>query len=152
MLHNESVNIWSHLLAALFFFWILLNSIFFIEPTLESGITYLVDDGFDVAFNHSSTFTSCDFDMHAMNNHSVILHHTTGELINIWREEIKFLHSEPKFNKSSQSIDDSINKKIGMTYLELDKINQHKDELLTKVESYISSVVVNMKQYSESVK
>ncbi|CAI2374003.1 unnamed protein product [Moneuplotes crassus] len=42
MWHNETVNIWSHLIGAIFFFWLILSAGFYIEPTVEQMIKHYI--------------------------------------------------------------------------------------------------------------
>lgn len=156
MLHNESVNVWSHLFGVFIFLIFIIYTAIKLGPRIDSDIHIRIMDQFNTLYQMADNITSCETeDIEAV----------AQGLLRIYEEDIPVnnfnCNSNPFFvlndkNQLTCSLHED-QPELSLFDLSMESYNptefdQKIDYLLDKVETYIHTIVNGMQKLSKKIR
>ena len=154
MLHNESVNVWSHLFGVFLFLWFIIYTAIKLGPKIDSDIHIKIMDEFNRLI-HNDDMT--EWDPLLFKNVTEQLHFIYHQDVNL--NENKWISSFTDFSSLQWSVNDiyfeQINKGgFNESYSEqnFSDSNEKLEYILSKAETYIYGLVNGFKKISNRIR
>jgi len=148
MLHNESVNVWSHLVGVLIFVGLIVYTIIQLGPRVQYDIHFQIMEKFEYLSSLAEEAYNCDYSQ---------LNNATHELFNIYQEDINKLSTQCELEPTFFEKDDlqtmikiNIEEVKELSYKQ--QFEENLEVLLDRIETYFYSMVNGMNTLSQKIK
>ena len=149
MLHNESVNVWTHLIGVFIFLWFIIYTAIKLGPKIESELHFRIMDKFDTLYHMADDTKLCEDDN---------IHNITDELLNIYDKHIKL--EDLKCTLNTYLFTGEENEDHWTNYVVEDPSNATEDVvdpnnfeyMLDKIETYIYSMMNGLQKLSKRMR
>ncbi|CAI2363109.1 unnamed protein product [Moneuplotes crassus] len=148
MIHNESVNVWTHLIGVIIFIVFISYTAIKLGPNINSDIHLKVMEQFHSIYHLSDDISFCDGEE---------IHNSTEKIFKIYDEGIKIdspsCHREANFGHHNEDFECANTERTSnQTYFNFDlqnsttsEVEQNLDFVLDRVETYIHSLIEGVK-------